>query len=309
MLVYKSSSTFKNVFSEPIVAIGNFDGVHLGHQEILSHIKKKAKEMGGLSVVYTFDPPPSRILRPTVSVPQIHSLEERLSLFENYGLDIAIIEPFTKNFSQKSALQFFNEIILHRLKAKYLYVGYNFFFGKDRQGTPELLQEFCNAHNIELHVIKPFKIKSKIVSSTKIRHLILLGHVQKATFFLGRPYSIQGVVVQGSKRGEALGIPTANLKTEAELIPKEGVYITKTEYQGKLYPSVTSVGRAPTFTNHSPVIIETHFLDVTLSLYRESLLLHFVKRLRDIKKFPTPEALIKQIHKDIAKTRSFLVTQ
>lgn len=276
------------------VAIGNFDGVHKGHQEIL----KK-----GIDIVYTFYPHPSRILHPENVTPQITSLEERLRLIKKLGISTVIVQKFTQKFSQKSAKQFFNDIIIKKLRTKTLYVGYNFFFGKNRGGNTSLLKQWCKESNIKLNIIKPFKIKNEIINSTAIRKLIQEGHVKKAALFLGRPYFMQGVVTHGKKR--RLGIPTTRLKTMAELLPKAGVYATWTEYKNTRYPSVTNVGHAPTFLDHS-FSIETHILNFDREIYGESLTLHFIDRLRDIQKFDSPQALKNQIQEDIQKTKILL---
>ncbi|HBQ20720.1 MAG: riboflavin biosynthesis protein RibF [Deltaproteobacteria bacterium GWA2_38_16] len=299
MIVYRTSKDFPKTLPKPIVAIGNFDGVHLGHKEIFSDVVKKASMIQGTSVVYTLYPHPSCIIHPETCEPQINSIEERLTLIENQGIDITVVENFNREFSEKTAQDFFKEIILTHLKTKILYVGYNFFFGKGRSGNTELLKKWCDKENIELHITSPFKIEEEVVSSSKIRMFIKEGEVKKAQEFLGRHYFIQGVTVKGEGRGKKLGIPTANIETHAELIPKIGVYITLTEYKNILYPSVTNVGHAPTFLEKSPFSIETHMMDFHHTLYGESLIIHFVDWIRPIKKFDSPKHLVAQIKCDI----------
>ncbi|MBI3019541.1 MAG: bifunctional riboflavin kinase/FAD synthetase [Deltaproteobacteria bacterium] len=307
MKIYSSSSRVKNHHS-PVVAIGNFDGVHLGHKKIFKEVIHKAKKIRGTSVVYTLYPPPSRVLHPKTAAPQMNTLEERLTLIQNQGIDITVVEKFDRTFSQKTAEQFFQEIVVQNLKTKILYVGYNFFFGKGREGNTEILKKFCKEAPIELHIAKPFKIKGEVVSSSKIRSFIQKGNVQKATGFLGRPYFLQGKVTRGVGRGKRLGIPTANLQTKAELIPKEGVYVTLAQYQNTLYPSVTNIGHAPTFAEKTPFTIEIHILDFHKDLYGKSLFIHFLKWLRPTQKFSSPEALLKQIKKDIERSKMYFRT-
>lgn len=276
------------------VAIGNFDGVHLGHQEIL---KKE------IDLVYTFYPHPSRILYPLIFIPQINSLEERLALIKKLGIHTIVVQKFTKSFSQKLAQQFFYEIIVKKLKTHALYVGHNFFFGKNRKGNILLLKKLCSKNNIKLHVVKPFKINNEVVSSSSIRKFIHEGNVKKSASFLGRFYSVQGIVVPGKKRG--LGMPTANLKTDSELIPKAGVYATWTEFNNKRYPSITNIGTSPTFSDDS-FSIETYIFNFNKNIYDEKIILYFVDRIRDTKKFASAEKLRLQIKKDILKTKKIL---
>ncbi|MBI3016406.1 MAG: bifunctional riboflavin kinase/FAD synthetase [Deltaproteobacteria bacterium] len=304
MKIYSSSFHIKKRPS-PVVAIGNFDGVHLGHKKIFKEVIHKAKKIKGTSVVYTLYPPPSRVLHPKTAAPQMNTLKERLALIQNQGIDVTVVEKFNRKFSQKTAARFFQEIIVQNLNAKILYVGYNFFFGKGRQGNTALLKKLCKAAHIELHIAHPFKIKGQVVSSSKIRALIQEGAVKKASQFLGRPTFLQGKVIQGKGRGKTLGIPTANIQTQSELIPKEGVYVTLAQYKGTLYPSVTNIGHAPTFAKKTPFTIETHILDFHQNIYGKSLILHFLHWLRPTQKFSGGHALKHQIAKDIALAKKY----
>lgn len=299
MNIYRSSFAIKKKLLSPVVAIGNFDGVHLGHQEIFKQVVKKAKKTNGASVIYTLHPPPAHVLRPNTNVPQILTLKDRLKKIEESGIDIVIIEKFSRRFSRKSAQEFFDEIILGNLKTKILYVGYNFLFGKDRQGDVAFLERQCKKNKIEFHIVKPYRKKNEIISSTKIRALILDGNVKKASLFLGHPYSLKGTVVRGEGRGIKLGVPTANIRTNAELIPGEGIYVSKTGLGNRSFPSVTSIGRAVTFSEDAPFSIETHILDFKQSLYEKTLTIHFLDRIRNIKKFNSIEELISKMRQDI----------
>lgn len=305
MKIYFSSKDLKRPPKNAVVAIGNFDGIHLGHKAILKRILTQKEKHHGTAVVYTFHPHPSHVLNPYHATPQLNSIEERLVLLQNMGIDITITEKFNKKFSQKSAYDFFYENLYRHIKPMALYVGYNFNFGKDREGNIELLKKLCKEVHLELHIAPPFKIKNEIVSSSKIRKLIQEGNVKKASSFLGRPFFIYGHVVPGEGRGQNMGIPTANLKTESSLIPKEGIYITMVELNGKLYPSATSVGNAPTFSEFTPFTIETHILDFNQRIYGQNLILYFIDRIRDIKKFASIDDLVIQIHRDIEKVRKF----
>ena len=306
MKVYPSSSRIKKLRS-PVVAIGNFDGVHLGHKKIFKEVIYKAKKIKGISVVYTLYPPPSRVLHPKTAAPQMNTLKERLALIQNQGIDVTVVEKFDQAFSQKTAEQFFQEIIVQNLKTKILYVGYNFFFGKGRQGNTDLLKKLCKAAHIELHIASPFKIKGQVVSSSKIRALIQEGNVKKASELLGRPTFLQGKVIRGKGRGKTLGVPTANLQTHSELIPKEGVYATLAQVRNALYPSVTNIGHAPTFSLKTPFTIETHILDFHQNIYGKSLLIHFLHWLRPTQKFSSALDLKKQIKKDIVLAKKHFI--
>ena len=306
MIVFDSSSKIKRRFKKSVVVVGNFDGLHLGHQALISKAKKRAERIGGTSIVYTFHPHPSRIVHPGSYQPQINTPGERLKLIQKLGVDVAVVELFNRAFSQKSAQAFFDDILVKNLKTKILFVGYNFFFGKDRQGDTETLKKLCQKKGIELYIARPFKIQKEVVSSSKIRASIGAGNVKKASAFLGRPFFLEGITIKGVGRGKMLGFPTANIKTKSELIPKAGVYLTLAEHQSRRLPSVTNIGHAPTFSQQTPFSIETHLIDFKKELYGEPLILHFIDRLRDTKKFPSPEALVKQIKKDIQKAKALV---
>lgn len=306
MIIYGSSSKIKKKIKNAVVAIGNFDGVHRGHKKIFEQVLKKAKNTGGTSIAYTLFPHPSLILRPEAYEAQINSIEERLTLIENKGIQVAVVENFDHAFSKKSANQFFEEIILKNLRTKYLYVGYNFFFGRNREGNVNILKKLCQRHRIELHVMKPFRLQNESVSSSKIRRFILSGNVKKAALFLGRYFFLQGIMKRGAGRGKKIGIPTVNLETQAELIPKIGVYATLIEYNHRLYPSVTNVGHTPTFSKKSPFSIETHILDFKKETAQgDSFILHFVDRIRSTQKFPSALRLVAQIQKDISFCKDY----
>lgn len=306
MIIYRSSKEIKKPIRRPVVAIGNFDGVHVGHKEIFKEIIQKAKDIGGTSVIYTFHPHPSCVIRPEMCQPQINSIDERLTLIENQGIDVTVVENFNRDFSQQSATEFFQNIILKKLKPKILYVGYNFYFGRGREGTTATLKKLCQKHSIELNVMPAFKLKGEVISSSKIREALRSGNVKKAAQFLGRYYFLQGITIKGVGRGKTLGIPTANIQTPAEITPKMGVYSTWVEYKGKLYASVTNVGHAPTFSEKKPHSIEAHIFDFKKNLYGESFILHFVDRIRAIKKFSSSQELVKQIKADIKTARAML---
>lgn len=306
--IFASSQALRgHRFRNPVVVIGNFDGVHRGHQALLRATLQKAKKIHGTVVVYTLFPHPSHILHPTTPTPQMTSLQTRLKLMEHQKIPVIVVEKFTRAFSKKSAQQFFKEVVIQNLRAKELFVGYNFSFGKDREGNIDILKHLCKKNGIVLHVFPPFKVAHEIVSSSKIRTLIQAGNIEKANAFLGRSYVVNGKVIQGEGRGQKLEAPTANLEVKTQLLPKAGVYLTRVCYQHKFYPSVTHVGPAPTFRKGRFSSFETHILNFNQTLYGKNLTLHFVDRLRNARKFKSVQALVTQIQKDIktAKKRLF----
>jgi riboflavin kinase / FMN adenylyltransferase len=308
MIVYRSSEEMSKTFPKPVVAVGNFDGVHLGHRELFKQVCHKSRELSGTAMIYTFHPHPSEVLKPEAAQPQINTLDERLMFMERLGIDVAIIETFNRDFSEMSAQKFLVDIIQSRVRPAVIYVGFNFSFGKNREGNVEILKAFCKSAKIECNIVPPLKIDDKEVSSSRIRSLIQQGNMKEASNLLGRNYFLKGIVVKGVERGKKLGIPTANLSTPSKLVPKMGVYATWVEMNNDFFPSVTNVGHSPTFDDKSTHLIETHLLNFNKDLYGQTITVHFEERLRDTQKFPSAEALVTQIRKDIAQAQRLLKT-
>lgn len=289
----------------PHVGIGNFDGLHLGHQRILRAVIDRARSSRGTAVAMTFDPHPLSILSPTGRPPLITPLEEKIRVLEGTGLDVLLIVPFTREFSSITAEAFVLEILGRQIGAKRVFVGANFHFGRGGQGDFELLRREGGRSGMEVEKVEVVFFDSRPVSSTRIRENIMRGAVDRAALMLGREYAIAGRGVPGMHRGKGLGFSTANLTTENELIPMDGVYVTRAEVGASGLPSVTNVGIRPTFDEQERVI-ETHILDYTGGpLYGETLRLAFCKRLRDERKFESPEALKEQIAQDVAAAREW----
>jgi riboflavin kinase/FMN adenylyltransferase len=295
--------------SHPVVTIGNFDGVHLGHQHIIRLALDKARERGGKCVTYTFRPHPQVALRPGSQVQLLSTYDEKIEILKNLGVDITIEEPFSREFSTIEPQQFFTDVILRRLSTEVIVVGYDFAFGKERHGHLEALGSFCQNAGVELIVVQPQKVGNEIVSSTKIRQYLLAGQVEAANRLLGRPFSYQGIVVKGEGRGRKLGYPTANLKLENKLALPYGVYATWAHDGRKRYPSVTNVGVRPTFQKleqELSALVETHLLDTSLDLYGTTLNVQFMSRLREERKFNGVDALRTQIALDVLEARKQL---
>lgn len=299
--------------NHPVVTIGNFDGVHLGHQRIIERAVTKARGRDGTAVAYTFRPHPQQALKPGVGLQLLATYDEKLRLLERQGLDLVIEEPFSRDFSGMSAELFFTDVILRRVSAEGIVVGYDFGFGSNRQGTLDILDKMCGRTGVELEVVPPLKVGNEVVSSSRIRQYLLSGNVGGAASLLGYEFAYRGVVVHGEGRGRKLGFPTANLKLDPKLALPFGVYASyvscETLFPGQRIPSVTNVGVRPTFQEDRelPALVETHLLDFDGDLYGNSLEVRFVRRLREEKRFPGIDSLKAQIRADSEEARAVLI--
>jgi riboflavin kinase/FMN adenylyltransferase len=293
------------------LAIGNFDGVHRGHVELVRLARARAAALGGEAGVLTFWPHPARIFAPTLAPPLIVSLERRLELLAELGVDLAIVEPFSRELAAIEAEDFVRDVLAERLGAKELVVGYDFSFGRGRRGNADLLRTLGAALGLGVSIVSPVSVDGLTCSSTKVRELVLEGRVEGAALLLGRPFEITGPVVRGAGRGRGLGIPTANIASEAELLPKLGIYAARAhilDARGASESShrvALSVGSNPTFTpgQGSSVTVEAHLLDFDGDLYGRRLRLEVLHRLRDERRFESVEALLEQIRADVAEVR------
>jgi riboflavin kinase/FMN adenylyltransferase len=284
------------------VAIGNFDGVHLGHRKILARLRARAKARGLRSLVLTFFPHPERVLG-KFPILMIQSLDQRLETFEEEGVDAAVVTPFDEKFSALSAEDFVRVVLVKTLRAAEIVVGENFRFGKGREGDGELLRTLGRRHGLAVRIIPPETVSGKVVSSSAVRALLAKGRVRQAARFLWKPYEIRGTVVVGRSRGKALGFPTANLRTENEILP-EGVFITRTAWGGLVLPSLTSIGTNPTF-REGILSVETHLLDFRGRLYGRRLRVRFLDKIRSPAAFARPEDLVVRMEADQAKARAY----
>lgn len=285
-----------------VVTIGNFDGVHLGHQRIIQIALEKARARKGHCIAYTFRPHPQVALRPSISLPLLLTYDEKLEILKSLGVDFIVEEPFSREFSTIEPEQFFTDILLRRLSVEAIVVGYDFAFGRERHGHLEALENLCRQAGVELTIVPPQRVEGEVVSSSKIRQCLFAGQVENANRFLGRDFFYRGVVIKGEGRGRKLGFPTANLRLENKLAIPNGVYATWTIHDGIQYPSVTNVGVRPTFQKDDkelPALVETHLINTTLDLYGSTLEVKFRKRLREERKFSGIDALKTQIAKDI----------
>jgi riboflavin kinase/FMN adenylyltransferase len=289
-----------------VLAIGNFDGIHLGHQAILRAAVERAQAINAVSTALTFDPSPRKILRPETAPPRLSTNSQRMEWFAALGLEAAVVLPFTLELARLSPEEFTSQILDHDLKAKIVLVGENFRFGHRQAGDVKLLKELGKKHGFEVVLLPPVVYRGEIVSSTIIRREVAEGDVSRAARLMGRPFVLTGEVVSGTGTGSRFTFPTLNLAAEQELLPARGVYITRTLLQGEKRSrrSVTNIGMRPTF-NGSALSVETHLIDRRLDTTPKRIEVRFWMRLREEKKFSGPEELRTQIARDIASADRF----
>jgi phosphoribosyl 1,2-cyclic phosphate phosphodiesterase len=289
-----------------VIAIGNFDGIHLGHQRVLEYTMNLAKEIGAVATALTFEPPPLKVLRPDLAPLRISTNQQRMEWFGAIGMEAAVVLPFTMELAQCAPDDFVDEILVEQLQVRAVVVGDNFRFGHRQAGDVKFLRELGMKDGFEVIVHTPVIIDGQVVSSTLIRKQISEGDVTRAARLLGRPFALTGEVVSGTGTGRKFTFPTLNLKPDQELLPAKGVYITRTVLEGETssHRSVTNVGMRPTF-NGTGLTVETHLLDYSGNFAPKSIEVRFWKKLRDEKKFSGPEELRAQIAKDITRANQF----
>jgi len=293
----------KGPLRNPVLTIGNFDGVHRGHLVLFDKVKQIAKAIDGQSVVITFDPHPVKVMKPENGLPLITPIKQKLKLISDAGIDVIFCISFNKQFSDISAGDFVKKILVDRIGVREIVVGYDYTFGRGRQGDIRLLQDMGKESGFNVHVIEPIHLDNTLVSSTYIRDLVLEGDLVEAKRLLGRDYQISGTVIKGTGRGtDLLGIPTANLRTLDELIPRKGVYAVIVDMADGSYYGVCNIGNNPTF-GVKALSIETHLLDFNRDILGKEFTIKFLHRLRGEKKFDSKEELADQIRKDITRSR------
>lgn len=285
----------------PVLALGNFDGLHRGHQKIVERIRRGAADRGATALVLTFDPHPPRVVRPDKAPALLMTMPQKLAALERAGLHGVAVVRFTEAFSRLSPEQFVRQVLVDWLRVSEVWVGADFLFGHERSGTFSTLRSLGGQYGFKAEKIDPVRYKEFVVSSTRIRRLVAEGRVDEAGALLGHHYMIDGVITRGAGRGHALGFPTANLSTDNELVPPTGVYATTAELQGTRWPAVTNIGVRPTFEAAGPVTVETHLLGLDADVYGEHLALSFIQRLRDERKFADVDALREQIAADVRR--------
>jgi riboflavin kinase / FMN adenylyltransferase len=301
MILLRTLDDFPETLRGSAVAIGNFDGVHLGHARLVERLRAMARQVGGPAVVFTFDPPPTRILRPEAAPEPLLTLDRKVEILEKLHADAVLVYPTDKALLEMEAREFFDRIVCRRLGARALVEGPNFFFGRRRSGTVETLRQFCAEANMPFEVVRPVEIGGQIVSSSRIRELVMAGRVETAAAMLGRPHRIRGVVARGVGRGAALGFPTANLEQIDTLLPAEGIYAARALADNIWHPAAVSLGPNPTFDERR-LKVEAYLIGFQGTLYSEPVEVDFLAHLREIKRFDSVDALRAQVARDVEQT-------
>lgn len=288
------------------LGLGNFDGVHLGHQELVRRLVAECKERGYTAGIMTFEPHPLKVVRPSECPPFLMTHEAKLEMFARLGIDLVLAVPFSPDFAKLSPHAFVDDILCTHIGVRAVYVGYNYSFGYRGRGTPETLEEYAHLCDYDVRVIDPVTIENAVVSSTLVRLLMLEGRIEEAGRFLGYDPFLDGRVVRGDRRGTKIGFPTANLAVGEDLVvPASGVYVVKVEALGETFRGVANIGVRPTFkkpgANRS---VEVHILDFGKDLYDKNIRVHFMRRIRDERKFASVNDLLKQIRLDVRVARA-----
>jgi riboflavin kinase / FMN adenylyltransferase len=281
----------------PVLALGNFDGLHRGHLKIIERVRRGAAEHGGTAMAMTFDPHPPRVVRPDKAPPLLMTKAQRLEALNRAGIACVAVVRFTHELSEWAPETFVRTVLAEWLRVSEVWVGANFLFGHGRSGNFSLLRTLGQQHGFRADKIDPVRYKDFVVSSTRIRRLVTEARMDEAGALLGHPYFLDATIVEGRKRGKTIGFPTANMVTENELIPPHGVYATTTTIDGVVHAGLTNIGVRPTFNETEPTI-ETHLLRFSGDLYGRRVRLSFVQRLRDERRFDTIDALRAQIEAD-----------
>lgn len=312
MQIIRGVDHFKKPFHNPVVTLGNFDGVHLGHQKIFKKVNEEASKIHGETVVVTFEPHPVKVLYPQRFLPLLTPFRKKMMLMEEFGIETVLCIEFSLAFSDISPFEFIKKILVEKMKTRKIIVGYDYHFGKKRKGDIRILKNLGKLFNVDVEVMEALKVDHTIVSSSKIRRLIQHGQVEEASKLLGRDYSFIGKVIRGSKRGKLLGFPTANLEISEELFPQKGVYAVNVAWKHQLFRGLANIGFNPTFlhekaTGNEPLSLEVHILNFNHEIFNEEIEVYFKSRGRDEIRFDSPSHLIDQIRKDIqwAKTNVF----
>lgn len=315
MRVVRGSAALGRSPRRAVLTIGNFDGLHIGHRQILRTVIDRARARDGEAIVYTFDPHPRKVLQPDRAPSLLTTTEQKLELLAAAQIDLVVLEPFTAEFAKTTPDVFVRENVHAHIDPLEVYVGYDFHYGRDRAGSMKLLTELGPRLGFAVTIIPEVTIGGRDVSSSRIRQLLAAGDVEESKRMLGRSFAVRGGVIRGDQRGRTLGFPTANLAPENEVIPAHGVYAghvrlldAGTPAADTRFLAVTNVGRRPTFKENDPALAEAHLLDFDGDLYGRRIEVSFETRLRGEERFPGPEALRAQIARDVEMARRTLET-
>jgi riboflavin kinase/FMN adenylyltransferase len=294
-----------------VISIGNFDGVHIGHQAVLSHVVERAAASGTTSAAMTFDPHPIKLLRPSEAPRLVTTLEQRLALIERTGIETTLVLPFTHRLARMAASEFVREVLVDRLELREVFIGKNFRFGADRGGDVALLKSMGEELGFTAAAAPIVEAAGGVVSSTRVREAVASGNVEEVATLLGRTFFIDGRVLEGKRLGRTLGFPTLNIEVENEIEPKHGVYVTAVHIPSfnRTFAAVTNIGVRPTVYQNSLTTVESHLLDFAADVYQERVRLFFLRRLRDEQAFASTMQLMTQIRRDVAEAREDFATR
>lgn len=305
MKIVRGTKNIVGPIPSPIVAIGNFDGVHRGHQIIFRRVADIARELKGTGIVITFEPHPLKIIAPEKVPPLLTTFRKKMELIEECGIDQVICADFTRKFADQAPRDFAKNILVDKIGVREIVVGFDYAFGRGRAGTLAYLKKMGEEFDFKVHVIDPVKIEDHLISSSRVRELIEDGEVETARKFLGRPYSLQGPVIKGYKTGHSIGFPTANIDTHRVQIPATGVYAVWVLHEKKKYKGVVNIGFNPTF-HRDRLSVEAHILDFEEPLYGQEIEIIFLRRIRNEIEFKSADDLVEQIRKDIEEANKII---
>ncbi len=316
MRIVRGSAAFGGTSERCVLTAGNFDGVHVGHQRIMATVIARARALGVPALVYTFEPHPRRVLSPERAPRLLTTLEQKLELLDELGVDAVVVETFDRAFAQLPAERFVREVLHARMRPTDIYVGYDFHYGRDREGSMRTLTELGPHLGFAVTIIPEVKLGDRDVNSTRIRELLEGGDVDAAAELLGRSYRVRGHVARGDQRGRTIGFPTLNLAAENEILPRVGVYACRVRFlddgeprRGAWFGAVANVGRRPTVKPSDPVGVEAHLFDFSADAYERRIEVGFEKRLRGEERFPSLAALKNQIARDAERAREALAAR
>jgi riboflavin kinase/FMN adenylyltransferase len=292
-----------------VLTLGVFDGLHLGHQLIMKTVAERAREVGAVPTVITFDPHPRAVLHPESAPPLLQTFDQKIEALRILGIEQTIIIRFTNEFARVRAEEFLRDVIGERLQAREVYLGRGFAFGHNREGHIDLLKRVSGELGFHADEVPEVRLRGQRISSSRVREVLAAGRVNLARRMLGRPYGVEGQVVRGDERGHQLGFPTANLVPQNRVIPADGVYVTATLLENEWRRSVTNIGTRPTFEEESNRLVETHVMNWSGDLYGDVVRVRFLHRLRAEKKFASVDHLRTQIEKDITRAHRYFETQ
>jgi riboflavin kinase/FMN adenylyltransferase len=295
-------------FRNPVMALGNFDGIHRGHQLIFERTTLEAMNIKGESLVFTFEPHPLKILQANRCPPLITPFKKKMVLIESCGIDVVICAAFTREFGAMSAREFVKSVLADLIGIRKIVVGHDYSFGRGREGRVKDLKEYAGEFGFEVVTVGPVRLGNRTISSSAIRDLVQSGKMTEAARFLGRHFMVLGKVIWGSARGRLLGVPTANVEILNELYPKNGVYAVHVVIENQTYQGVANVGVNPTFAENR-FSVEVHIFDFAKDIYGKEIQVAFIRRIRGERAFENPEVLIRQIQRDMAQARQILASR